>query len=389
MEAFIVDAVRTAGGRRNGRLRDWHPADLAGSVIDALLDRGGIDPAAVEDVVFGCVQQVGQQSQNIARTAALSSRLPLHVPGVTIDRQCGSSQQAVHFAAQAVQSGALDVVIAGGVESMSRVPMLVASTLPEANGMGNYRGARFRARFGEIEPSQFAGADMMAERYGLARADLDRFALESHRRAYAATLDGRFAAEIVPVQVVDEQGGLSLHAVDEGIRGDASLEAIGSVKTLREGGRTTAANASQICDGASAVLVVNERGLKRLGATPLARIHQMTALGSDPVIMLDAPIPATRRALDRSGLVSDDIDLFEINEAFASVALSWMKALGLDPERVNVNGGAIALGHPLGASGSRIMATLVHALAARGGRYGLQTMCEGGGMANVTIIERL
>ena len=386
-EAYIVEAVRTAGGRRNGRLSGWHPADLGGFVIDSLLDRSGVDPQLVEDVVFGCVQQVGQQSQNIARTAALSSRLPEQVPGVTLDRQCGSSQQAVHFAAQAVMSGVMDIVIAGGVESMTRVPMLLASTLPEKNGMGHYRGLRFQERFGAGEPSQFDGAEMMAVKYQLPKDELDHFALESHRKA-AAALE-IFKAEIAPVPVDADDGRADLHEVDEGIRPSATLEAIQGVKLLKEGGRISAANASQICDGASAVLIVNENGLKRLGAKPLARIHHMTVTGSDPVIMLETPIPATQQALNKAGMKLDDIDLFEVNEAFASVPLAWLKALGADPDKLNVHGGAIALGHPLGASGTRILTTLLNALRLKGKRYGLQTMCEGGGMANVTIVERL
>lgn len=388
-EAFIVDAVRTPGGRRGGRLSEWHPADLGGFVVDALLDRTGIEADLVEDVIFGCVQQVGQQSQNVARTVALSSRLPERVPGVTIDRQCGSSQQAVHFAAQAVLSGTMDVVIAGGVESMTRVPMLLASTLPEANGMGHYRGTRFEARYGTAEPSQFDGAEQMAARFDLSKEELDQFALESHRRAAMAAAAGVFDSEIAPVPMTAADGSIEWHRADEGIRSDASLESIRKVKLLREGGRISAANASQICDGASAVLIVNRRGLAAVGREPIARIHQMTVTGSDPVIMLDAPIPATRLALAKAGLKESDIGLFEINEAFASVPMGWMKALNIDPSKVNVHGGAIALGHPLGASGTRILTTMLNALTRRGQRFGLQTMCEGGGLANATIIENL
>lgn len=388
-EAFIIDVVRTAGGRRGGRLSEWHPADLGGFVVDALLDRTGVDPERVDDVIFGCVQQVGQQSQNVARTVALSSRLPERVPGVTIDRQCGSSQQAIHFAAQAVLSGTMDMVIAGGVESMTRVPMLLASTLPEANGMGHYRGARFEARYGTAEPSQFDGAERMAERFGLSKDELDQFALESHRRASSAAAAGAFDSEIAPIPVTAADGSVEWHAIDEGIRGDANLEGIRKVKLLREGGRISAANASQICDGASAALIVNRRGLAALGREPIARIHQMAVIGSDPVIMLDAPIPATRLALEKAGMKESDIGLFEVNEAFASVPMGWMKALDIDPAKVNVHGGAIALGHPLGASGTRILATMLNALSRRGQRFGLQTMCEGGGLANATIIENL
>jgi acetyl-CoA C-acetyltransferase len=386
-EAYIVAAARTAGGRRNGRLKDWHPADLGGLVIDGVLDKLGIDPRLVDDVVFGCVQQVGQQSQNVARTVALSSRLPESVPGVTIDRQCGSSQQAVHFAAQAVMSGAMDVVIAGGVESMTRVPMFIASTLPEKNGMGHYRGRRFQSRYGDAEPSQFNGAEMLAVKYDLPKDLLDQFALDSHRKAAAAT--DIFAAEILPVEVETTDGRNESHVVDEGVRPDATLETIAQVKLLRDGGRISAANASQICDGASAVMIVNERGLKAIGARPLARIHHMTALGSDPIIVLETPIPATLHALKKAGMSVDDIDLFEVNEAFASVPLAWLKSVRADPAKLNVHGGAIALGHPLGASGTRLFTTLLNALGVRKKRYGLQTMCEGGGMANVTIVERL
>ncbi|KQX23221.1 MULTISPECIES: acetyl-CoA C-acetyltransferase [unclassified Sphingomonas] len=388
-EAFIVDVIRTAGGRRGGRLSEWHPADLGGFVVDALLDRTGADPELIDDVIFGCVQQVGQQSQNVARTVALSSRLPERVPGVTIDRQCGSSQQAIHFAAQAVLSGTMDMVIAGGVESMTRVPMLLASTLPEANGMGHYRGTRFEARYGTAEPSQFDGAEQMAERFELSKDELDRFALESHRRAAAAAAAGAFDDEIAPIPVQAADGSVEWHQTDEGIRTDATLDGIQKVKLLREGGRISAANASQICDGASAALIVNRRGLAALGRKPIGRIHQMAVTGSDPVIMLDAPIPATRRALGKAGLKESDIALFEVNEAFASVPMGWMKALDIDPGKVNVHGGAIALGHPLGASGTRILATLLNALARRGQRFGLQTMCEGGGLANATIVENL
>jgi len=389
-EAFIVAAARTAGGKRNGRLANWHPADLGGALLDGLLDRIDIDPALVEDVIFGCVQQAGQQSQNVARTVALSSRLPETVPGTTVDRACGSSQQALHFAASVVMSGAMDVVIAGGVESMTRVPMFIASTLPEKNGMGSYRGDRFLQRFPGAEPSQFSGAEMLARKYGLTKDVHDVFAFESHVKAAAATRTGAFVAEIVPVEIVTAEGEHGCHEVEEGIRFDPSLESMKSVKLLQaEGGLITAAAASQICDGASALLVVNERGLKTLGAEPLARVHHMCVLGGDPVMMLETPIAATIRALKRSGMTIDDVDLFEVNEAFASVPLAWLKATGADPKRLNVNGGAIALGHALGSSGTRLMTTLIYALGSRKQRFGLQTMCESGGLANVTIIERL
>jgi acetyl-CoA C-acetyltransferase len=387
--AYIVAAARTAGGRRNGRLKDWHPADLGGALLDGLLDRVDVDPASVEDVIFGCVQQAGEQSQNVARTVALSSRLPETVPGTTIDRACGSSQQALHFAAAVVASGSMDIVIAGGVESMTRVPMLIASTLPEKNGLGIYRGSRFQKRFPGAEPSQFTGAEMMASKYGLTKDELDLFSFESHAKAAQAASSGAFDAEIVPIAITTPEGTQELHKVDEGIRFGASLEAMKNVKLLQEGGVVTAAAASQICDGASAMLVVNDRGLKRLGVKPLARVHHMSVLGGDPVIMLETPIAATQRALKSAGLTLDEIDLFEVNEAFASVPVAWLKETGADPARLNVNGGAIALGHPLGSSGTRLMATLIHALGARNKRYGLQTMCESGGLANVTIIERL
>ena len=390
-EAFIVAATRTAAGRRNGRLSGWHPADLAAQVIDALVARTGVDPARVDDVILGCVSQVGEQSTNVARNAVLASTLPESVPGTSIDRQCGSSQQALHFAAQAVMAGTMDCVIAAGVESMSRVPMFTPSELPRKNGMGYYMGPAIQARYPGIDFSQFMGAEMMAKKYGQTKEQLDRFAFESHQRAIAATKAGRFDAEILPVAVrrADGSGGEELHTVDEGIRFDASLEGIAGVKLLQEGGRVTAATASQIADGATGVMVVSEQGLEALGVKPMARIHHLSVLGHDPVIMLEAPIPATERALKKAGLSIGDIDLYEVNEAFAPVPLAWLQALGADPARLNVNGGAIALGHPLGASGTKLMTTLLHALQQRGGRYGLQTMCEGGGMANVTIVERL
>jgi len=390
-EAYIVAATRTAGGKRGGRLSGWHPVDLAAQVIDALLERSGADPALVEDVIMGCVLQAGEQAGCIGRMAVLASKLPQSVPGTTIDRQCGSSQQALHFAAQAVMSGTMDCVIAAGVESMSRIPMAVLPKAYREAGLGHYMSPQIHARYPGPDFSQFSGAEMMAEKYKLSKAELDRFSFQSHERAKAATLEGAFNAEIEPVAVRNADGstGSELHRADEGIRMDATLEGIAGVKLLREGGYITAASASQICDGASGVVVVNERGLKALGAKPLARIHHISVLGGDPVIMLEAPLPATLHALKKAGMKIDDIDLFEINEAFASVPLAWLQVTGADPARMNVNGGAIALGHPLGASGTKLMTTLVHALARRGKRYGLQTMCEGGGQANVTIVERL
>ena len=389
-EAYIVDALRTAGGRRNGALRDWHPADMGAAVIDALLAKSGIDPAAIEDVIVGCVSQVGEQSFHVGRNMVLASSLPESVPAVTIDRQCGSSQQALHFAAQAVMSGTQDVIIAAGVEHMTRVPMGSPTMLAMQAGVGvGPWSEAILERFGVTQFSQFTGAQMIADRHGFTRDQLDAFAVESHRKAAAATDAGAFGEEIVPLLVVDADGHETLHTRDEGIRRDASLEGLAQLKTLQPGGVITAGNASQICDGASGVLIVNERALKAHGLTPIARIEQLTVTAGDPVIMLMEPIPATRRALERSGRAIGDIDLYEVNEAFAPVPLAWLKELGADPARLNVNGGAIALGHPLGASGTKLMATLVHALRARGKRFGLQTMCEGGGIANVTIIEAL
>src|SRR6201987_2280434 len=388
-EAFIVATARTAGGRKGGRLAGWHPADLAAQVLDALVERSGAAPDQIEDVIMGCVMQAGEQSNNIARNAVLASKLPESVPGTSIDRQCGSSQQALHFAAPAVMSGAMDVVIAAGVESMTRVPMGLASHLPAKNGFGHYKSPNIEKRYPNIVFSQFTGAEMMAEKYALTKGDLDEYSYNSHQRAIAARQAGYFKSEIVPVEIPRADGSTDSHTVDEGIRFDVSLDGIKSVKLIAENGKLTAASASQICDGASGVVVVNERGLKSLGAKPLVRIHHMTMIGGDPVIMLDAPLHATERALKKAGMKIDDIDLFEVNEAFASVPTAWLKTTGADPERLNVNGGAIALGHPLGGSGTKLMTTLVNALKQRGKRYGLQTMCEGGGMANVTIVERL
>ena len=389
-QAYIVAAARTAGGRRNGRLSGWHPVDLAARILDAVVDRAGIDPAAVDDVVMGCVSQVGEQSMHVGRNAVLASRLPRSVPAVTIDRQCGSSQQALHFAAQAVMSGTQDVVIAAGVESMTRVPMFSPNTLAAEAGVGKGPWpASVLERFGVGAFSQFDGAEMIADKYGFSRAELDAYALESHRRAATAAAAGAFAHEIVSLEGTAHDGQSVRHDSDEGIRHDATLEGIASVKLLREGGKISAANASQVCDGAAALMVVSESALKTHGLSPLARVHTLTVTAGDPVIMLEEPLPATDRALAGAGLTIKDIDLFEVNEAFAPVPLAWLRHTGADPARLNVNGGAIALGHPLGASGARLMTTLVHALRARGKRWGLQTMCEGGGIANVTIIEAL
>ena len=388
-EAYIVATARTAGGKKAGRLKDWHPVDLAAQVIDSLLERSGADPDVVEDVIMGCVSQVGEQAINVARNAVMASRLPESVPGTSVDRQCGSSQQALHFAAQAVMSGAMDVVIASGVESMTRVPMGLSAALPAKNGFGNYMSPELQRRYPGIQFSQFTGAEMMAKKYGLTKDELDEYAFHSHQKAIAATQGGKFKDEIVAVEVTLEDGSVARHDVDEGIRFEASLDGIRAVKLLVEGGALTAATSSQICDGASGVMVVNEAGLKRLGATPLARIHHMTVIGGDPVIMLEAPLPATHRALKKAGMKIEDIDLYEVNEAFASVPTAWLKDVGADPAKINVHGGAIALGHPLGGSGTKLMTTLVNALRQENKRYGLQTMCEGGGLANVTIVERL
>jgi acetyl-CoA C-acetyltransferase len=387
-EAYIVAAVRTAGGRRNGKLKDWHPADLAGQVLNELLDRSGADPEMIEDVIMGCVGQAGEQAANIGRNAVLASRLPESVPATSVDRQCGSSQQSIHFAAQAVMSGTMDCVIAAGVESMTRVPMGTPISLPFKNDLGFYVSPEMQQRYPNVQFSQFAGAEMVAKKYDLNKDELDAFSYRSHERAIAATQAGAFEDEILPIEVETEDGK-EMHKVDEGIRFDASMEGIAGVKLLAEDGSLTAASSSQICDGASGVMIVNEEGLKKLNVKPLAKIVHMSVMGHDPVIMLEAPIPAVKRALDKADMNIDEIDLFEVNEAFASVPTAFMKELGVEEEKLNVNGGAIALGHPLGGSGTKLMTTLVHALKKRGGKYGLQTMCEGGGMANVTIIENL
>ncbi len=387
--AYVMAALRTAGGRKNGRLKDWHPVDLAATVLDNVVARAGVDAGAVEDVILGCVTLVGEQSHNIARQAVLASHLPHTVPGVTLDRACGSSQQALHFAAQAVMSGCADIVIAGGIESMTRAPMMSAYTLALEKGLGTPMSPGLMHRMPGYSPNQFVGAEMMGEKYGFSKADCDEFAYQSHRRAAAATLEGRFKDEILPVTITTAVGATSSHEVDEGIRFDATLESIGAVKLLKDGGMITAASSSQICDGASAVLLASENAVKSLGLKPLARIHHMSAFGGDPVIMLETPIRATQRALARTGMSIDDIDFYEVNEAFATVPLAWAKAVGADPGKMNVNGGALALGHPMGASGTKLAATLISALRGARKRYGLQTMCEAGGMANVTIFEAL
>ena len=381
-EAYIVDAIRSPVGRRGGGLSEVHPADLGAHVLRALVERTGIDPVAVEDVVFGCVDTIGPQAGDVARTCWLAAGLPDEVPGVTIDRQCGSSQQAVHFAAQAVLSGTSDLVVAGGVQQMSKIPISSAMTAAEPLGFTDpFSGSvGWVARYGMQEVSQFRAAEMIAEKWNLSREDMERFAFESHQRAICAQEEGRFEREIAPYGEV---------SADEGPRRDTTLEKMASLRTLVEGGRLTAAVSSQISDAAAALLVASERAVKEHGLTPRARIHHIDVRGADPIWMLTAPIPATARALARAGMTLDDIDLVEINEAFASVVLAWAHDTGADLAKVNVNGGAIALGHPLGATGARLMTTMLCELERTGGRYGLQTMCEGGGQANVTIIERL
>jgi acetyl-CoA C-acetyltransferase len=380
-DAYIVDAVRTPVGKRGGGLSGVHPADLGAHSLSTLVERTGIDPAAVEDVVFGCVDTIGGQAGDIARTCWLAAGLPEHVPGTTIDRQCGSAQQAIHFAAQAVLSGTMDVVVAGGVQQMSQIPISSAMTAGQPLGFEDpFTGSSgWVARYGTQEVTQFRSAEMIAEKWDLSREDMEEFAVESHVRAIRAREEGRFDAEIVP---------LGDCVADEGPR-EPNWEKIRSLPTLSEGGRVTAACASQISDASAAVLIVNDAGLAAHGLTPRARIHHLSVLADDPVWMLTAPIPATARALAKTGMTLDEIDLVEINEAFASVVLAWLAESKADPAKVNVNGGAIALGHPLGATGARLMTTLLNELERTDGRWGLQTMCEGGGQANVTIIERL
>jgi acetyl-CoA C-acetyltransferase len=387
-EAFIIEAVRTPTGRNRGRLAGWHPIDLGALVLDEIVARAGVDAASVDDVVFGCVDQVGDQAANVARNCILASSYPESVPGTTVDRQCGSSQQAVHFAAQAVQSGAMDVVVAGGVEVMSRVPIGANAIAGHKAGFGMPYGKGMKARYPGVKWSQFAGAEMLAQRFGLTRERLDEFAAASHAKAAAATDGGRFAAQIVPVDV-EVDGEVTTMTADEGIRPGTDTATLAGLKSLSDLGLLTAGSSSQISDGASALLLANEEGVERLGVTPRARVHTMTVVGDDPVEMLGAPIPATARALARAGVGIDDIDLFEVNEAFASVPMAWLEATGANPAKLNVNGGAIALGHPLGASGGRLMTTLLYELERTGGRWGLQTMCEGGGLANCTIVENL
>ncbi|TXC98399.1 acetyl-CoA C-acetyltransferase [Streptomyces sp. ISID311] len=383
-EAYVVEAVRTPVGKRGGGLSAVHPADLGAHVLTALMARSGVDPAAVEDVVFGCLDAVGPQAGDIARTCWLAAGLPEHVPGVTVDRQCGSSQQAVHFAAQAVLAGTQDLVVAGGVQNMSQIPIAFASRrAAEPLGLtdGPFAGSTgWRARYGDAPVDQFHGAELIAEKWHLSRADMEEFALRSHQRAVRALDEGRFDRETVAYGEV---------TADEGPRRTTSLEKMAALPPVVPGGRLTAAVSSQVSDGAAALLLASGRAVAEHGLTPRARIHHLSVRGEDPIRMLSAPIPATAYALKKAGMSIDDIDLVEINEAFAPVVLAWLKETGADPERVNVNGGAIALGHPLGATGVRLMTTLLHELERTGGRFGLQTMCEGGGQANVTIIERI
>ncbi|GHC58677.1 acetyl-CoA C-acetyltransferase [Streptomyces flavofungini] len=383
-EAYIVEAVRTPVGKRGGGLAAVHPADLGAHVLKALMERSGVDPAAVDDVVFGCLDAVGPQAGDIARTSWLAAGLPEEVPGVTVDRQCGSSQQALHFAAQGVLSGTQDLVVAGGTQNMSMIPIAFASrqaAAPLGLTEGPFAGSEgWRARYGDRPVNQFHGAELIAAKWGISRTDMEEFALRSHRRALRAIDEGRFDRETAPLAGV---------TTDEGPRRDTTAEKMASLKPVMDGGSITAACSSQVSDGAAAVLLAGEQAVHDHGLTPRARVHHLSVRGEDPIRMLSAPIPATAHALKKTGLALDDIDLVEINEAFAPVALAWLKETGADPARVNVNGGAIALGHPLGATGVRLLTTLLHELERTGGRFGLQTMCEGGGQANVTVIERL
>jgi acetyl-CoA C-acetyltransferase len=381
-EAYIIEAIRTPVGKKKGSLAGMHPADLGGLVMKQVVERSGIDPGAVDDVVFGCLDAIGPQAGDIARTCWLAAGLPDHVPGTTIDRQCGSAQQAVHFAAQGVMSGTQDLVVAGGVQNMNQIPIMAAMAAGQAYGIDNpFTGSvGWRARYGEQEVNQIRGAEMIAEKWQITRRDMEIYALESNRRAQAAIDAGYFRREIVPV---------GDFATDETVRAGTTLERMASLEPVRPGGRITAAVSSQISDGASAILVASEQAVRTHGLKPRARIHHMSVRGADPIFMLTAPIPATAYALKKAEMSLEDIDLIEINEAFASVVLAWAKETGADLAKVNVNGGAIALGHPLGSTGTRLMTTLLHELERTGGRFGLQTMCEGGGQANVTIIERL
>ena len=388
--AYIVSAVRTPGGKKNGSLSLWHPADLGAKVLDELVLQTGIDPALIDDVIFGCVDQVGAQSGNVARNAILASSLPESVPGTSVDRQCGSSQQAIHFAIQAVMSGTQDVVIGGGVEIMSMVP--IGASIKDGYEAGHglpFDSEGMKTRYPGIFFSQFTGAELMAEKWNLSRQDLDNFALSSHQKAMLAVEGKYFDREILPVQAKNAEGKSDMIFVDEGIRYDASLEALAGLKTVTEGGVITAGNASQITDGAAAVMVCNDAGLKKIKTDPRARIVAISVVGDDPIMMLGGPIPASHKVLEAAGLNIDDIDLYEVNEAFAPVPLSWAIELKADKDKLNVNGGAMALGHPLGATGAKLMTTLLHELERRDAKFGLQAICEGGGTANATIIERI
>ena len=387
--AYIVGAVRTATGRKKGRLSRMHPIDMGAAVIDELVDRTGIPTDKVDDVVFGVVMQIGAQAGNLGRNVAMSSKLALEVPGTTVDRQCGSSLQAIQFGAQAVMSGTQDVVISGGVEAMSTVE--IGSNIRDGlkHGRGVPKGERLEMQYPGIQFSQFDGAELLAEKYGISREELDAFGLLSHQRAAAATKNGYFNNEIVPLNIELEDGSKDVHTVDEGIRFESTLEGMQSLNTLREGGVITAGTASQISDGAAAIMVANEDAVQKYNLPVRAKIHSLAVVGSDPVIMLEGPIPATEKVLEKAGLTIDDIDLYEVNEAFGSVPLAWAKALNADPEKLNVNGGAQSLGHPLGGTGAKLMTTLVHELERRDARYGLVAICEGGGTANAMIIERM
>lgn len=389
LNAYIVDCVRTAGAKKNGALSDWHPADLGAAALNEIIDRTKINPAEVEDVICGCVSQIGAQGSNIGRMSVLASKLPVEVPATTVDRQCGSSLQAIHFAAQAVMSGTNDVVIAFGVESMSQVPIGASIVDGLKAGHGRPETSKgIQKNWGEgVQFSQFTGAELLAKKYNLSKQELDEFGYQSHVKAAKAIKEGKFKHEIFPMKGKSKDGKEIVHDQDEGVRFDVTLESMTKLKTLQEGGVITAATSSQICDGASAMLIVNERGLKRLGLKPRAKIVALALAGSDPKIMLEGPIPATKNALKRSGLRMEQIGLYEVNEAFAPVPVSWMKALGADPKKLNVNGGAIALGHPLGSTGVKITTTLINEMERRKERYGLVAICEGGGTSNATIFE--
>ena len=389
-KAYIVEAVRTAGGKRDGKLSLWHPADLGAKILDELVTRLDIDPSMVDDVIFGCVDQVGAQSGNIARNAVLSSSFPESVPGTSVDRQCGSSQQAIHFAIQAVMSGTQDIVIGGGVEVMSMVPIGAAVTDGYNAGHGlPFDSDGMKARYPGVFFSQFTGAELVADKWNLSREDLDKFALESHQKAAQATESKFFDKEILPIEGKNAEGINDLVMADEGIRFDASLDKLAGLKTVTEGGVITAGNASQITDGAAAVMICNDEGLKKIQSSPRAEVVSISVVGDDPVFMLTGPIPATIKALETANLTIDDMDLYEVNEAFAPVPLAWASELKADRSKLNVNGGAMALGHPLGATGAKLMTTLLYEMERRESTYGLQAICEGGGTANATIIKRV